>query len=140
MIRIINVRKLHTPEQRAAVVYVGRAFAGWPAHPLGNPFRPKPRYFDTDTNGENQGEHARAIQSCLHQYRKWLEALPADKLRIELAELWKATEQGRKPLGCWCVDAVIGDITPICCHAQIIGLMLAETYVMKETVAKEPTS
>lgn len=42
MIRVVDVRHHRTPEQRAAVCYVGRAFAGWPASPWGNPFKPRP--------------------------------------------------------------------------------------------------
>lgn len=91
-IRVVNVKGMNKADQRARVVYVGRKFAGWPAHPLCNPFVP-----DTD---EPAGE-------CLRKYR----AKIATRLTLErdLAALWAETGQGVRPLGCWCCNAVAGD-------------------------------
>ncbi len=109
-IRVINVRGLNTPEKRAGIVYVGRGFAGWTAHPLANPYKPGPDL--------SRGR-------CLDRYRDWLLARPT--LARDLAALWEQTEHGRLPLGCWCTDAVLGDGRDTVCHAQVLAVVLA-TY------------
>lgn len=110
MIRVIKVNNLRG-DDRKGVVYVGRAFAGWPAHPLGNPFRP--------LRNELPG-------SALRHYRDWIEKRSQrDKL---LADLWEQTKHGSLPLGCWCVDATAGDGSPLVCHAQILAELLSERF------------
>lgn len=125
-IRVVNVRGFRAPEQRATVVYCGRPFAGWAGHPLGNPFKPNPRYLDTDDGTELQTERDRAVKSCLEKYRDWLLARPT--LDADLAALWEQTKGGELPLGCWCVSATAGDGQPLACHAQILAEMLRERY------------
>lgn len=121
MIRVVKVNKLRIPEERAGVVYVGRTFAGWNGHPLANPFRVRPH----DRN-QDRGTVVRTVEEALDRYRGWLDFHPQrDAL---LSWLWDATGHGKKPLGCWCCNAVVGDGTPIRCHAQILAEMLAERY------------
>lgn len=108
MIRVVNVRGLNTSEQRAGIVYVGRPFAGWDGHALGNPFKPRPGF------------------DALAAYRDWLLARPT--LDADLARLWAETDQGAKPLGCWCVHATAGDGQPVVCHAQILAELLCERF------------
>ena len=110
MIRVVDVRGLRTPEQRATVVYVGRAFAGWPASPWGNPFKP--------------GRGFNAVAA----FREWFLSRPDENLEASLAELWKATKQGAKPLGCWCTTATAGDGSPLVCHAQVLAELLNERF------------
>ena len=106
MIRVVNVRKLRTPEQRATVVYVGRAFAGWPGTPYGNHHR----------------------LPCPDEYRRWLLlAIPDDVLAQHLANLWELTGQGAKPLGCWCLDWDGTGPTPGC-HAAVWAELLNDRY------------
>lgn len=112
VIRVVDVRTLRTPQQRAAVCYVGRPFAGWPGHPLANPFRPS--------------ESAYVLRACLDRYRDWLLARPA--LEADLAALWEQTGHGVMPLGCWCCDAAAGDGSPLVCHAQILADLLHERF------------
>jgi hypothetical protein len=110
MIRIADVRGLRTPEQRAGVCYVGRRFAGWPGHPLGNPFRP-----------------GQSLTACLDRYRSWLLGRPT--LEADLARLWKECEHGAKPLGCWCTtDEVCPGVDPgpLVCHAQILAVEIVK--------------
>ena len=106
MVRVVKVNGLRTPEQRAGVVYVGRAFAGWPASPWGNPFRP------------GQGFNA------VERFDEWFAKKP-DAAEL-LRQLWNATGQGAKPLGCWCVNARVGDGQPEVCHAQVLARLLTE--------------
>lgn len=126
-VRVVNVRGLNAPEQRAGVCYVGRAFAGWPVHPLHNPFRPNVRTFDTDTKKECADERARAVAACIEEYRYWLFDNPT--LEDELRRLWEACERGAKPLGCWCVNAEVGDGQPCVCHAQVLAAELHKRFV-----------
>lgn len=111
-IRVVKVNLLRTPEQRETVCYVGRAFAGWPASPWGNPYKPaKP------------GELSNALDSfSLHAIKRGYED-PS-----YLASLWEACEHGAKPLGCWCINAIHGDGQPVVCHAQILAQMLHERF------------
>lgn len=81
---VVNVRGLNKPEQRAGIVYVGRAFAGWPGHPLANPFKP--------TLGGSRIKP-------LNKYVDWLASLP--DLEAKLLTLWHETRHGERPLGCW---------------------------------------
>lgn len=114
MVRVVSVRGLRG-EARGGVVYVGRPFAGWPGHPLGNPFRVRA--------GDPPG-------TCLAKYREWLLARPM--LGADLAALWGATRGGELPLGCWCTSATAGDGSPVVCHAQILAEMLAEQFTEAE--------
>lgn len=77
-IRVVKVNLLRTPEQRATVCYVGRAFAGWPASPWGNPFKPSD-----------------GIGRCLERFREYAAVQPPEWL----ANLWEACEHGAKLLG-----------------------------------------
>jgi hypothetical protein len=114
MIRVVNVAGLNRPEQRVGICYVGRRWAGWPGHPLANPFRP------------TQGAGPWPLASCLERYRAWLFARPT--LEADLAALWEATDRGAMPLGCWCVSATAGDGQPCVCHAQILAELLKERF------------
>lgn len=113
-IRVVNVRGLNRAEQRAGVVYVGRAFAGWPKHPLCNPLRP------------NQGL---TLEDCLNLYRGHLARL--NNLPERLSQLWQEMECGVKPLGCWCVNATAGDGSEVVCHAQVLAELLQERFGAK---------
>lgn len=102
-ITVVNVKNLRTHDQRAGVCYVGRAFAGWPASPWGNP---------------HKGQYA------LANFAGWLTNHP-DREKL-LADLWEACEHGAKPLGCWCVPEpwpVNLDHQHVC-HAQILAVEL----------------
>ena len=109
MIRVVNVRDLRAPEQRAGICYVGRNFAGWPGTPWRNPYRGVDR------------------ETCLRRFREYAQKQP----REWLEKLWEACEHGKQPLGCWCVNAVHGDGKPIVCHAQILAEMLATLTEVK---------
>lgn len=123
-VRVVNVRGLRTSEQRAGVCYVGRQFAGWPGHPLGNPFRPRYQpWLAKDSAGQRQ-----AIESCLDHYVRWLTSSRV-ALEADLADLWEQCERGAKPLGCWCVNAEHGDGQPVVCHAQILAAELHRRFV-----------
>lgn len=122
MIRITNVRGLRTPEQRATVVYVGRACAGWPGHPLANPFKIGER---------SPGNHRVTLgrDGVIAYYRQFLESLDeGGRLGPALAALWEATGHGAKPLGCWCCEATAGDGSPVVCHAQTLAELLRVRY------------
>lgn len=120
MIRVVKVNGLRG-EVRAGVVYVGRAFAGWPAHPLGNPFRVRP-----NDRTQDRGSVVRTPETALARYADWVARHP--KREELLAELWAATEGGAKPLGCWCTTATAGDGSPLVCHAQILAELLRERF------------
>ncbi len=121
MIRVVKVNRIWG-EARSGIAYVGRAWLGWVASPLGNPFRVRPN----DRN-QDRGSVARTVETALDRYRDWLNRHPRrDEL---LADLWEATNHGTKPLGCWCVDATAGDGSPVVCHAQILAEMLRERFV-----------
>lgn len=111
-IRVVKVNNLRTPEQRAGVCYIGRAFAGWPASLWGNPFK-----VDSSRNW--------GIRTCLEKFTKHADMMP----HSWLMNLWEACEQGAKPLGCWCIDATHGDGQPVVCHGQILAAMLHERFV-----------
>ncbi|MBY0515109.1 MAG: DUF4326 domain-containing protein [Gemmataceae bacterium] len=131
MIRVVNVRGLNRPEQRAGVVYVGRKFAGWDGHPLGNPFKPRPINQDewTGTSAGYWHMVGEERDSCLAKYWAWLLARPT--VEADLAALWEATGHGAKPLGCWCRNATAGDGSPLVCHAQVLAEELAERFEVK---------
>ena len=108
MIRVVKVNGLRG-ESRDGVCYVGRAFAGWPASPWGNPHRPAPGF-----------DAVAAFRvSAASQPPEWL------------AKLWGACEHGAKPLGCWCVNATHGDGQPVECHAQVLAAMMAERFLTR---------
>jgi len=122
-IRVVNVRGLRTPEQRAAVCYVGRAFAGWPATPWENPFR-----IGETSPGNYKIKMDR--EHVLEVYRTTIEAREeGGTLDRWLAGLWEACDHGAKPLGCWCINATHGDGQPIVCHAQILAEMLHKRFI-----------
>jgi hypothetical protein len=114
VIRVVNVRDLRTPEERAGVVYVAGTWAGWLGHPLGNRFRRKYRL-----ESGTPDEQAQARAACIAEYRGWLLALP--DLEEQLADLWGQTRHGELPLGCWC--------SPLPCHADILAALLAERFL-----------
>jgi hypothetical protein len=129
-IRVVDVRGLRTPEERAGVVYVGRAFAGWPASAFANPFKPKTRKTD---HGILPAPGA--VEECLTKYRAYLataEQKSPNNFALNLAALWEETGHGAKPLGCWCVSAVVGDGQACVCHAQILAELLHERFGGKE--------
>lgn len=105
-IRVVSVRGMNTPAQRSSVVYVGRAFAGWPASPFQNPYRP------------------RSGVDAVAAYRHHLAAMEEGDPRFfgeMLAKLWEATNHGEKPLGCWCGEWKIGDGGEEFCHAIVVA-------------------
>lgn len=108
MIRVVNVRNLKG-EQRSGVCYVGRAFAGWPGSPWGNPWKPHGAF---------------TLEACLDKFHLFADAAPVEYL----AGLWEACEHGAKPLGCWCTNATAGDGSPCVCHAQILAELLLERF------------
>lgn len=116
MIRVVNVRGLRTPEQRAGVCYVGRAWAGWPASSWGNPYKPRPPAF--------------TVAVCLERFRELAETAQPEYL----VDLWAACCGGAKPLGCWCVEATAGDGSPVVCHAQVLAELLADRFGAKGRV------
>jgi Domain of unknown function (DUF4326) len=107
IIRVVNVRGMNKPEERENIVYVGRAFAGWPANPLGNPFK-------------LEGD----IDSCLEKYRRWVYNSP--DFDMLLFRLWKLTNEGTKPLGCWCSDWDGVSKPKPKCHAVVLAEILCE--------------
>ena len=120
MVRVVNVKGMNKPAERAQVVYCGRPFAGWKGCPLANPYRPI---------AAPDVIQAKIITTCLDRYRAWLLARPT--LESDLAALWEETGHGAKPLGCWCTNAVAGDGSPVVCHGQILAEMLRERFGVK---------
>lgn len=133
MIRVVNVsaanlRKLGLrPED---VCYVGRAgrFHKWPHHPLANPFKP------TDIKYRHLMTDAEKIASCLDDYRGFLSGLTSQLLDGALKQLWAdwQCDGGKRPLGCWCIDATHGDGQPVVCHAQILAAELHKRFVKEQ--------
>lgn len=112
IVRVVNVRGLNKPEQRATVCYVGRAFAGWPGTPYGNHHR----------------------LPCPDAFRSSLMMLPDDVLQRHLDNLWELCGHGAKPLGCWCLDFDgVGPTPP--CHAAVWAELLNEKYVRPSAAA-----
>lgn len=122
MIRVVNVKGLKG-DARNAVCYVGRAFAGWHHTPWGNPYRP--RRSGADGFGAAWSDPGDDLQDCLSRFRAHAAKQPA----VWLDDLWEACDHGRKPLGCWCVEAVHGDGQPVVCHAQVLAEMLHDRFV-----------
>ena len=124
MIRVVDVRKLRTPEERAGVCYVGRwSPAGWKAHPLANPFKIGDR---SPHNHQVKIDREHALQL----YRQWLESLDeGGKLEPMLAALWEECEHGERALGCWCANSQVGDGQPTTCHAEILATELHRRFV-----------
>jgi hypothetical protein len=116
-IRVVNVKGLRG-DDRNGVCYVGRAFAGWPDSVWGNPYKLK-------------SKSVLDVAHCLASFKEYAQRQP----NAWLAHLWGACEQGAKPLGCWCCNAVVGDGQPLQCHAQILAEMLTE-WVAKHLEAK----
>ena len=96
--RVVNVRASHGP-----CVYVGRAGGGRRGHPLANPHKLK----------ANATPDERA--ACIAKYRAWLQTLPDLAERLE--SLRVETNNGERPLGCWCA--------PLPCHADVLCEFLA---------------
>lgn len=117
MIRVVNVRGLRGPA-REGVVYVGRPFAGWSGHKLGNPFKMKS--FGAGGACQNiQDEWNRKERArVLAEYRAWLMARPT--LESDLEYLWLETVAGNLPLGCWC--------HPEPCHADVLADLLNDRF------------
>lgn len=115
MIRVVDVRGLRTPEQRAGVVYVGRAFAGWPESGFGNPFKPQPWF---DAVAAYRSELASREQRNPEEFAAWLFAL------------WALTYEGEKPLGCWCGTwhPEFSPAEPEFCHAIVLAKLLNERF------------
>lgn len=111
-VRVVDARNFKTPEQRSQVVYVGRSFAGWPGHPLANPFRAL-------------GKSERAKGDCVEKYIDWLRLLPDPD--GELAILWDETGHGAKPLACFCGHWAPGD-REFPCHAVYLAILLNERF------------
>jgi len=109
-VAVVNVRGLRTPEQRATVVYCGRAFAGWPESPWHNPFRPG------DTSDEERAK-------CIEMYRGLVSRMKY--VSLMLGTLWHACNHGAKPLGCWCA--------PKACHCDVLADMLNERFADKRS-------
>jgi hypothetical protein len=109
LVTVANVRGLDTPEERAGVVYVGRACAGWPGHRLANPFK---------LVGDSDQERV----CVLDRYRSWLMTQP--HLGKDLDDLWEQTQRGQLRLGCWC--------WPKDCHAMVLAQMLTARFTGRE--------
>lgn len=105
MITVVNVKTLLTPEQRSTVCYCGRTFAGWPASPLGNPFKGP---------------------GAVNKFAGWLLFHPRRKEL--LAAVWEKCGRGAKPLGCWCVSGpwVAKRGEELYCHAQVVAVQLLD--------------
>lgn len=125
MIRVVKVNGLRG-DARLGVCYVGRAFAGWPKSPWANPFKMKP-YGPGDSvlvfvrEWEN-----RERERVLAEFRAWVASRP--DLDEWLDFLWRMCDRGEKPLGCWCVNATVGDGQPVVCHAQILAELLHDRF------------
>lgn len=129
MIRVVNVRGLRTPEQRKVVCYVGRRFAGWPGHPLANPFKPKSFGAGGACQNVQQAWHDAEIRRVLAEYTAYLPT--RENLEAELAQLWEDCKQGALPLGCWCIDTEVRPHEgsgPLVCHAQILAHELLKRF------------
>lgn len=85
-------------------VYVGREWAGLPAHELANPF---------------------TGSGAIERYARWVESLP--DLAERLRRLRSDTECGRTALACWCGD-YSHTHRPVSCHGQVLAILLADRY------------
>ena len=124
-IRVVNVRGIKG-EARDGVCYVGRLWAGWLAHPLGNPFKPESVGAGGACQQTTELRRQKFLADCLNKYRAYLATMP--DLEERLAALWEECDRGAKPLGCWCTDATAGDGSPCVCHAQVLAEMLRERF------------
>ncbi len=127
MIRIVCVKGLKG-DSRKCVCYVGRQFAGWPASPWGNPFRP--RKSGADGFGSAWSDPGDDLEDCLSRFRKYAESKPPEWLDA----LWEACEHGARPLGCWCINAIHGDGQEVVCHAQILADMIVGRFLSGNSV------
>lgn len=137
MIRVANVRGLKGPA-RSSVCYVGRQCFGWPAHALGNPFKP---------SSAEPAEIARVVE----EYRRWLAGRLMRDNGQALLDLWAECWRGGVPLGCWCVNSAYvggqhllvrnGEVTdtevPVTCHAQVLAEQLALRFQRPEGSCSE---
>lgn len=119
MIRVVNVTvaNLRTLGLTASdVCYVGRGgrFHKWPHHSLSNPFTL------ADIKYRDLPEADRRA-ACLADYRRWLKRMGLKTLNDQLDALWEQCDGGKKPLGCWCIDATHSDGQPVVCHAQVLA-------------------
>jgi hypothetical protein len=98
-ILIINVRGMKPNSE--GVYYIGRAWRGWQASPLGNPF-----------HVGKSGDRMR----CIEMYRRWLWKQVQSKQGKAYVQLMHLVEHYRKGeiivLGCWCC--------PEACHAEVV--------------------
>lgn len=107
-----TVTKVNTlkPDERRFVCYVGRRHAGWP-----------------ETKWANTGR-----LSCPGAFRDSLLAMPKKQLDFLLESLWRESQNGTKPLGCWCLDWDGIGPTPRC-HAAVWAELLNERYRPDDT-------
>lgn len=97
-VSVVSVRGLRA--NALGVEYVGRAYAGWRASPLANPFR-------VGRDGTRE--------EVIEKYRRWLwgEVRRGGVVRFELRRLAGRVVRGEEVvLGCWCF--------PLPCHAEVV--------------------
>lgn len=104
--RVISLRGLWPRAVPESFIYIGREWAGLPAHELANPFR---------------GERA------ILEYAEWFHALP--KLDAILKNLRADTECGRHAIACWCGNWRPGE-PAIPCHAYIVAQEMNKRFPM----------
>jgi hypothetical protein len=96
----MSVRVVNTAKERPTE-YIGRAWAGRPASPLGNPFKLK-------------GEETRG--AAIQSYRKWLwkKWQEGGAEKEELLRIARQVKAGEAvTLGCWC--------HPHPCHGDVVA-------------------
>lgn len=92
-------------EPNPLFVYVGRAWGGRKASPLGNPFR------------LSQGQSRTEV---LRKYRQWLWSRIGMRDKAVMAALREITEESW--LGCWCCNIEAGrPIEKMVCHAEVVA-------------------
>ena len=104
--RVISLRGLWPHRVPELFIYVGRAWAGLPAHELANPF---------------------AGDGALSRFATWFHALP--DLYRRLKTLRADTECGRHPLACWCGTWRPGE-PALACHAFLIAEEMNKRFPM----------
>lgn len=103
-IRVVNTAKERPTE------YIGRAWAGKPASPLGNPFKLK--------GEESRGAVIQSYRQWL--WMKWAENGPEKEELLRIARRVKAGEE--VTLGCWC--------HPHPCHGDVVANAI--NWIIKE--------
>lgn len=112
---VVSVRKLK-PDQRAEVVYVGRACGPWPKSRWANPVKIL----------RNDPPSLRAY--IVEAYISTVSNMPRPVLIRLLQDLYDSTGKGEKPLGCWCGDwppADAGVPVPVCHAVELAKLVNA---------------